>query len=45
MREEKDLLAHDDFYYEIGRIHARFEVLEIKLESLTELIIKGKVEE
>ena len=38
-------MKNDDFYYEIGRIHARFEVLEIKLESLTELIIKGKVEE
>ncbi len=36
---------NDDFYHEIGRIHARFDVLQIRLESLTELIIKGMVEE
>ncbi len=36
---------NDDFYHEIGRINSRYDMLQIKLESLTELIIKGKVEE
>ena len=34
-----------EFYYEIGRIHARFDVLQAEIEALSELIVRGEVEE
>ncbi len=33
------MIDEDDFYYEIGRIHARFDVLQAELEALREIIL------